>query len=40
MPRTTPTSRVYAARLVGTPVFDPIGDRVGVVYDVVVLFRF
>ncbi|MFT0846643.1 CBS domain-containing protein [Actinomycetaceae bacterium L2_0104] len=40
MPRTTPTSRVYAARLVGTPVFDPIGDRVGIVYDVVVLFRF
>ncbi len=40
MPRTTTASRVYAARLVGTPVFDPIGDRVGVVYDVVVLFRF
>ncbi|MDO4887357.1 MAG: CBS domain-containing protein [Actinomycetaceae bacterium] len=30
---------VYAARLAGTPVFDPIGDRVGTVYDVVVLFR-
>lgn len=30
---------VYAARLAGTPVFDPIGDRVGTVYDVVVLFH-
>lgn len=30
---------VYAARLAGTPVFDPIGDKVGTVYDVVVLFR-
>jgi|GEM_PF-4978509 len=25
---------VYAARLIGTPVFDPIGDQVGTVYDV------
>lgn len=31
---------VYAARLAGTPVFDPIGDRVGTVYDIVVVFRF
>lgn len=31
--------RVFAARLAGTPVFDPIGDKVGSVYDVVVLFR-
>lgn len=31
--------RVFAARLAGTPVFDPIGDKVGTVYDVVVLFR-
>ena len=30
---------VYAARLAGTPVFDPIGEKVGSVYDVVVLFR-
>ncbi len=38
MPHHT-TSRVFAARLAGTPVFDPIGDRVGTVYDLVVLFR-
>lgn len=31
--------RVYVARLAGTPVFDPIGDRVGFVYDVMVLLR-
>ncbi|MGO1590959.1 MAG: magnesium transporter MgtE N-terminal domain-containing protein [Ancrocorticia sp.] len=31
---------VYTARLVGSPVFDPIGDKVGTVYDVVVLLRF
>lgn len=30
---------VYAARLIGTPIFDPIGDQVGTVYDVVALFR-
>lgn len=30
---------VYAARIIGTPVFDPIGDQVGTVYDVVALFR-
>ncbi len=39
MPRSNASNRVYAGRLVGTPVFDPIGDRVGTVYDVVVLFR-
>ena len=38
MPHHT-TSRVFAARLARTPVFDPIGDRVGTVYDLVVLFR-
>lgn len=32
------SSRVFVARLAGTPVFDPIGDQVGFVYDVVVLF--
>lgn len=31
--------RVYVARLVGTPVFDPIGDPVGRVRDVVILMR-
>lgn len=40
---TTPTrtspARVYVARLAGTPVFDPIGDMVGKVHDVVVLPR-
>jgi len=35
---TTPT-RVYAARLAGLPVFDPIGDQVGKVRDVVVVLR-
>lgn len=34
-----PTSRVYIARLVGTTVFDPLGDAVGKVHDVVVLIR-
>ncbi|WP_188043114.1 magnesium transporter MgtE N-terminal domain-containing protein [Changpingibacter yushuensis] len=38
MPRPS-SNRVFAARLAGTPVFDPIGDRVGTVYDVVVLIR-
>lgn len=33
------STRVFAARLAGTPVFDPIGDRVGTVFDVVVLIR-
>ncbi|MFH5822218.1 magnesium transporter MgtE N-terminal domain-containing protein [Georgenia sp. AZ-5] len=34
-----PPSRVYVARLAGTPVFDPLGDQVGRVHDVVVLVR-
>lgn len=38
-PRTTAPSRVYIARLAGTSVFDPIGDEVGKVHDVVVLIR-
>ena len=32
-------SRVFVARLAGSDVFDPIGDRVGRVKDVVVVFR-
>lgn len=32
-------TKVYVARLAGTPVFDPIGDLVGRVRDVVVLIR-
>jgi flagellar motility protein MotE (MotC chaperone)/sporulation protein YlmC with PRC-barrel domain len=35
---TTPT-RIYAARLAGLPVFDPQGDQVGKVRDVVVVLR-
>ncbi|HEX2893129.1 MAG TPA: CBS domain-containing protein [Marmoricola sp.] len=35
---TTP-SRVFAARLVGLPVFDPQGDQVGKVRDLVVVLR-
>ncbi|MFL6022334.1 MAG: magnesium transporter [Marmoricola sp.] len=35
---TTP-NRVYAARLAGLPVFDPQGDQVGKVRDVVVVLR-
>lgn len=35
---TTP-SRVYAARLVGLPIFDPVGDQVGKVRDLVVAIR-
>jgi len=35
----TASERVYVARLVNTPVFDPIGDQVGRVRDVVVLMR-
>ncbi|PHP51760.1 magnesium transporter MgtE N-terminal domain-containing protein [Actinomyces ruminis] len=31
--------RVFVARLVGTTVFDPLGDAVGKVHDVVVLIR-
>lgn len=33
----TQHQRFYAARLAGTPVFDPIGDQVGTVRDVVVV---
>lgn len=33
----SPPSRVFVARLAGTDVFDPIGDRLGRVRDVVVL---
>src|SRR5215218_225848 len=32
----TAPSRVYAARLVGLPIFDPVGDQVGKVRDLVV----
>lgn len=32
-------TRVFIGRLAGTPVYDPIGDRVGKVHDVVVVFR-
>ncbi|MCI7306614.1 MAG: CBS domain-containing protein [Trueperella sp.] len=32
-------TRVFVGRLAGTPVYDPIGDRVGKVHDVVVVFR-
>lgn len=35
----TSTSRVFAARLVGTPVYDALGDQVGRVKDVVLLLR-
>jgi len=34
-----PTSRVFVARLLGLDVFDPLGDRLGRVRDVVVLAR-
>ncbi|WP_213280980.1 MULTISPECIES: magnesium transporter MgtE N-terminal domain-containing protein [Cellulomonas] len=34
-----PGTRVFVARLAGTSVFDPIGDQVGRVRDVVVLLR-
>ncbi|PWH06828.1 magnesium transporter [Brachybacterium endophyticum] len=33
----SPQSRFYAARLAGTPVFDPIGESLGKIRDVVVL---
>ena len=32
-------SRVYVARLAGTAVFDPVGDQVGRVRDIVILLR-
>ena len=35
----TTLSRVYVARLVGLPIFDPQGDQVGKVRDVVVTLR-
>lgn len=35
----SPSPRVFCARLAGTAVFDPIGDQVGRVRDVVVLLR-
>jgi len=35
----TANERVFVARLAGTPVFDPIGDAVGRVRDVVILMR-
>lgn len=35
----TTTNRVYAARLVGLPVFDPQGDQVAKVRDLVVMMR-
>jgi len=37
--RTRTTSRVFVARLIGTSVFDPLGDEVGKVHDVVVLLQ-
>ena len=37
--RTRTVSRVFVARLVGTTVFDPLGDPVGKVHDVVVLIQ-
>lgn len=33
------TQRVFVARLAGCPVFDPAGDRIGKVRDVVVVYR-
>ncbi|HSX67650.1 magnesium transporter MgtE N-terminal domain-containing protein [Nocardioides sp.] len=35
----TSPSRVFVARLVGLPIFDPLGDQVGKVRDVVVTLR-
>src|SRR3978361_2509449 len=35
----TGPSRVYAARFVGLPIFDPRGDQVGKVRDLVVAIR-
>ena len=37
--RTRTISRVFVARLVGTTVFDPLGDAVGKVHDVIVLIQ-
>ena len=33
------TQRVFAARLAGCAVFDPVGDRLGKVRDVVIVYR-
>lgn len=33
------TGRIFAARLAGLPVFDPVGERVGIVRDVVLLMH-
>src|SRR6478752_6598544 len=38
-PVSTAPTRVYAARLVGLPIFDPQGDPVGKVRDLVVALR-
>ena len=35
----TTSNRVFAARLAGLPVFDPVGDQVGKVRDIVVALR-
>lgn len=37
--RRRPVRRIFVGRLAGTSVFDPLGDKVGVVHDVVVLLR-
>ncbi|MDO5494597.1 MAG: CBS domain-containing protein [bacterium] len=37
--RTSAPARVFIARLVGTSVFDPLGDEVGKVHDVVTIIR-
>lgn len=39
MANATQRTRVFVGRLAGTSVFDPIGDRIGRVIDVVVMFR-
>ncbi|WP_124053983.1 magnesium transporter MgtE N-terminal domain-containing protein [Arcanobacterium ihumii] len=39
MSKNATNSRIFVGRLAGTDVFDPIGDRVGKVKDVVVVFR-
>ncbi|OKL48109.1 magnesium transporter MgtE N-terminal domain-containing protein [Boudabousia marimammalium] len=39
-PRKNRTKRIFAARLAGTTVFDPIGDAVGRVADIVILLSF
>lgn len=36
----TSSRRIFVGKLAGTPVFDPLGDPVGRVYDVVLLMRF